>query len=187
MFNVFSVELSVQVYIENTQVVLGQCLVPCCAVLPSTSMRTVPAFPLRLDPPSWSQISTRIYVNPCALCQTSTEIMLGFRSHYHRANYAPPFLRPLCQLSKAVVQSSPSSPHLSLTSPHVLARTIVSTPISCRRSRASCSVRGSRGANRAEYGSNRSSTTRCLSRASSASRAAASGSSGSGLVATPAQ
>lgn len=48
-------------------------------------------------------------------------------------------------------------------------------------------MRASRGKNLAEYGSNRSSTTRSRSLADSVCRSIRSGSSGSGLVATPAQ
>lgn len=66
----------------------------------------------------------------------------------------------------------------------VLLRTIFSTARSCRISRARDCVRASRGKNRPEYGSSLSSMIRSRSRCFSSSKIAASGSSGSGLVAT---
>lgn len=96
-----------------------------------------------------------------------------------------------CLLSRqrfnASSQSPEASPHLSVTKLHVRARTICSTLRSLRMRCASDSVRASRGKNRAEYGSRRSSTTLSRSFAASISLRASSGSSGSGLVATPAQ
>lgn len=96
-----------------------------------------------------------------------------------------------CWLSRqrfnASSQSPEVSPHLSVTKPHVRARTICSTLRSLRIRCARDSVRASRGKNRAEYGSRRSSTTRSRSFADSVSLRIRSGSSGSGLVATPAQ
>lgn len=93
----------------------------------------------------------------------------------------------LLQLASAVCQSSTESPHLSLTSPHVLVLMIPSTPCSCRINIASCVVLGSVGKNLAEYGSSLSLTTLSLFFSSSAPRTTASGSSGSGLVVTSAQ
>lgn len=79
------------------------------------------------------------------------------------------------------------SPHLSATIPQVLARIISSTVRWFRTRLANDSVLASRGKKRAEYGSSRSLTTRSRSLANSVSRKMRSGSSGSGLVATPAQ
>lgn len=80
-----------------------------------------------------------------------------------------------------------SSPHLSPTIFQLLALTILSTPLSCLTTAANRSVLASRGKNRAEYGSSLSSTILCLSLSLSNCLKTASGSSGSGLVATDAQ
>lgn len=79
-----------------------------------------------------------------------------------------------CCLSRqplsASSQFADESPHLSITMPHVRARTISSTVRWFRIRFARDSVRASRGKNRAEYGSKRSSTTRSRSLADSVSR-----------------
>ncbi|KAG5294907.1 hypothetical protein I7I48_11618 [Histoplasma ohiense] len=91
------------------------------------------------------------------------------------------------QRSKASSHLTDNPPQRSVTNPHVLDRIMRSTPRSFLSNIASDSVLASRGKNLAEYGSNRSSTTLSLSFADSPWRRRSSGSSGSGLVATPAQ
>lgn len=60
----------------------------------------------------------------------------------------------------ASCQLCPEAPHLPWMTSHVLLRTIFSTARSWRMRRARDCVRGSRGKNRPEYGSRRSSTMR---------------------------
>jgi len=97
------------------------------------------------------------------------------------------FSLPFRQSLRASSQSLQSPPHLSITNPQLLARTMFSTPLSCRIIAANRSVLGSLGKNLAEYGSSLSSTTLSLSLSLSTCLDTDSGSSGSGLVATDAQ
>lgn len=105
---------------------------------------------------------------------------------YELTHYAAPFVfsRPSLHLFKACVASSTGSLHRSFITPQVRDRTMVSTALSCRKSIASCSVRGSLVGYLPEYGSNRSSTPRSRILIVSFSLKDNSGSSGSGLVAT---
>ncbi len=101
-----------------------------------------------------------------------------------------PMLMSYCDVSlvfrqslSASSQSLQSSPHLSTTNPQLLARMIFSIPLSCRIIAANRSVLASLGKNRAEYGSNLSSTTLSLSFSLSTCRNTDSGSSlGTGEV-----
>lgn len=93
----------------------------------------------------------------------------------------------LFHIFTASSQVSVDSPHRSLITAQVRCRTMLSTPLSCRTSDASLSVRASRGKNRPEYGSRRSSTTLSRSFWLSNSLNVRLGSSGSGLAATRAQ
>lgn len=98
---------------------------------------------------------------------------------------------PHCRRSRHLLRASSQlvepPAHPSVTIAHVRERMICSTVRWFLTKAASDSVRASLGKNRPEYGSNRSSTTLSRSLADSVCRRTRSGSSGSGLVATPAQ
>jgi len=119
-------------------------------------------------------------VNTYYTMQFSTYKRTAFSSHHGG-------LLVFRHAARACSQVPEVPPHRLLTMSHVLDRTMFSTICSCRTSDASCSVRASRGKNRPEYGSSLSFTILFLSFSLSASLKAASGSSGSGAVATIAQ